>query len=511
MKQLERDLTKLYHSLLNKEFIARKAGDDADPLYRLSAINLVRYITLRNQDLRNVHDHLSDLGISSLRSCEGYVMQNVVSVLRLVKLLNGEIWANEVKVETIGYKASKKLIAKHTKQLFNLKRKNRTTKIMVTIPLEAAFDNDLVRELLAQGMEIARINLKEGSRQEWELIINKIQNQAKDLKCKCLIYMDIIGPEFKTGNIEITASGKNRKRFIRLRKGEHIIITADETLAKDNKKDNKGIQLETPIISVSRPSIIQDAKVGDRIFFDNDKIECRVLKKGKDDLELIVISHSTKGLKLKSNKAIYLPDTEVTEKPITKSDIANFPFIMQHADIVGFSYLKSAADVEILYKEMDSYDRNDLGVILKIRSKESFENLPMILLEAMKKPRIGIMIDREDLSVEVGAERIAEIQDQIMWICEAAHVPVIWASQVLEKMVQTGKATKAEITDAAKSARAECVMLNKGPFVTETVATLSNILQKMEGHTSKKKSVMRALKVSQKNMDRLGMNISTHL
>jgi pyruvate kinase len=88
---------------------------------------------------------------------------------------------------------------------------------------------------------------------------------------------------------------------------------------------------------------------------------------------------------------------------------------------------------------------------------------------------------------------------------------VIWASQVLEKMVQTGKATKAEITDAAKSARAECVMLNKGPFVAETVATLSNILQKMEGHTSKKKSVMRALKVSQKNMDRLGMNILTHL
>ena len=135
MKQLERDITKLYHSLLNKEFISRKAGEDADPLYRLSAINLVRYITLRNQDLRNVHDHLSDLGISSLRSCEGYVMQNVLSVLRLVKLLNGEIWANEVKVETIGYKASKKLLIKHTKQLLNLKNKNWSTKIMVTIPL----------------------------------------------------------------------------------------------------------------------------------------------------------------------------------------------------------------------------------------------------------------------------------------------------------------------------------------------------------------------------------------
>jgi pyruvate kinase len=98
-----------------------------------------------------------------------------------------------------------------------------------------------------------------------------------------------------------------------------------------------------------------------------------------------------------------LPDTEINEKPITKSDLANLPFIMKHADIVGYSYLKNTEDVKTLYQELDKFDRKDLGVILKIRNTESFENLPMILLEAMRKSRLGIMIDREDLSTEVGA------------------------------------------------------------------------------------------------------------
>ena len=195
---------------------------------------------------------------------------------------------------------------------------------MVTIPLEAAFDNSLIRELLTQGMEIARIDLSEVTINEWNLIVNKIHNQANELERKCLIYMDIIGPEFITSNIAITTSGAKRKRFIRLKKSEHIIITADGKLVKDNKKDHKGVQLETPIIPISQLSIIQDSNIGDRVLFDNGKIECRVLKKSKDKLE----SHSTKGLKLKPSKSIYLPDKEINEKPITKSDLANLPFIM---------------------------------------------------------------------------------------------------------------------------------------------------------------------------------------
>ncbi len=92
-----------------------------------------------------------------------------------------------------------------------------------------------------------------------------------------------------------------------------------------------------------------------------------------------------------------------------------------------------------------------------------------------------------------------------MWICEAAHIPIVWATQVLQNITATGVATSAEITDTAESARAKCVLLKSGPYVIEAVAMLSRVLEKMEGHYSIKKKVMCALKVSMKNLDRIGI------
>ena len=105
---------------------------------------------------------------------------------------------------------------------------------------------------------------------------------------------------------------------------------------------------------------------------------------------------------------------------------------------------------------------------------------------------------RGDLAIECGWERLAEIQEEILWICEAAHMPVIWATQVLEQLSKKGLYSRAEITDAAMSERAECVMLNKGPFVLAAVQTLDNVLMRMEAHQVKKRSMMRPLKLAQK-------------
>jgi len=237
--------------LINKEFIAKQVGEAADPSYRLSAMNLVRYITLRNQDLRNVHDHLSELGISSLRSCEGYVMDNVTSVLRIVKLLNEEKWTPPAEVETIGYKASKKLLKKHTKQLFNTKKRNRDTMIMVTVPREAAFDPDMIRQLIVQGMEIARINLCEGSPVEWMMLIDNVKEQRDLLGLDCKIYMDLSGPKFKVGKIEIEKETGKIKKFIRLHKGDHLVLSSKPSNTKDIHIGSKGQSLINPVVSVS--------------------------------------------------------------------------------------------------------------------------------------------------------------------------------------------------------------------------------------------------------------------
>jgi pyruvate kinase len=97
------------------------------------------------------------------------------------------------------------------------------------------------------------------------------------------------------------------------------------------------------------------------------------------------------------------------------------------------------------------------------------------------------MIARGDLAVECGFERLAEAQEEILWVCEAAHVPVIWATQVLENLTKQGLPSRAEITDAAASVRAECVMLNKGPFVLDSVHVLDDILSRVEGQQEHRK------------------------
>ncbi|MFK7983482.1 MAG: pyruvate kinase, partial [Saprospiraceae bacterium] len=160
-------------------------------------------------------------------------------------------------------------------------------------------------------------------------------------------------------------------------------------------------------------------------------------------------------------------------------------------------------DVQKLYQELTTLKNEDIGVVFKIENKEAFENLSLILFEAMKRPKIGVMIARGDLAVELGYERISEVQQQILWFCEAAHIPVIWATQVLESLAKKGIATRAEVSDASLSAQAECVMLNKGPFIVETVQMLKQILVRMEAHGVKKKSTMRALNVAKLKLDKL--------
>jgi pyruvate kinase len=115
----------------------------------------------------------------------------------------------------------------------------------------------------------------------------------------------------------------------------------------------------------------------------------------------------------------------------------------------------------------------------------------------MRRPVIAVMVARGDLGIEIGFERMAEIQEEILWLCEAAHVPVIWATQVLESLVKRGLPSRAEVTDAAMSGRAECVMLNKGPHILLALDFLSDVLARMEGHHSKKSSLMRKLSVAE--------------
>jgi pyruvate kinase len=157
------------------------------------------------------------------------------------------------------------------------------------------------------------------------------------------------------------------------------------------------------------------------------------------------------------------------------------------------SFVKTVDDVRELRALLQLKGKRQPAIVLKIETRRGFENLPAMLLEAMKAPCCAVMIARGDLAVECGFERMAEVQEDILWLCEAAHVPVNWATQVLETLAKEGLPSRAEVTDAAMANRAECVMLNKGPYVVEAVKALDDIIRRMHGHQAKKRSMLREL------------------
>jgi pyruvate kinase len=179
---------------------------------------------------------------------------------------------------------------------------------------------------------------------------------------------------------------------------------------------------------------------------------------------------------------------------VTEKDASDLRFVAANADMVGLSFIRNVSDVESLWARLAEFGGENLGVVLKIETRRAFEMLPDLLLQAMRSPSFGVMIARGDLAVECGFERLAEVQEEILWLCEAAHTPVIWATQVLQTLAKTGMLSRAEVTDAAVGERAECVMLNKGPHIVDAMRVLDNILQRMQAHQSKKRSMLRRLR-----------------
>ena len=200
--------------------------------------------------------------------------------------------------------------------------------------------------------------------------------------------------------------------------------------------------------------------------------------------------------KLRADKGINLPDSELHLDALTSKDLDDLRFIVKNADIVGYSFVRRAEDVQRLYDVLKTLGRPDMPTLLKIENRQAFERLPSLLMASLRSSTSGVMIARGDLAVELGWQRLAEVQEEILWMCEAAHMPVVWATQVLESLAKTGMPSRAEITDAAMSVRAECVMLNKGPYILETVNMLSGILRRMKGHQAKKRPLLRKLRLA---------------
>jgi pyruvate kinase len=236
--------------------------------------------------------------------------------------------------------------------------------------------------------------------------------------------------------------------------------------------------------------MLDDVKPGENVWFDDGRIGGVVRSVGADRVEVSITHANTTGLTLGADKGINLPDSTLRIPPLTPRDLEELRFIAERADIVGLSFVRAAEDVHALQARLAALQHPDLRLVLKIETRRAVEHLPSLLMAAMRSAAAGVMIARGDLAVECGFERLAEVQEEILWMAEASHMPVIWATQVLETLAKQGIPSRAEITDAAMGERAECVMLNKGPYILVAVRALDDILTRMQAHQRKKAAML---------------------
>ncbi|MBS1796124.1 MAG: pyruvate kinase [Acidobacteria bacterium] len=573
---------------------------------RDSARNLVHYVALRRHDLRALQSALARHGISSLGRSESHVMANIGKALKLLHRILGKPnpFPSDDEKEP-GPDEGDRILRERTDRLLGKKPPRRKVRIMVTLPGEAADDRELVRELIAGGMDCARINCAHDSPAEWSRMIGNIRQARDAVGRECRICIDIAGPKLRTGALEpgprvlklrpvrdafgrvvkaarirltpagspdpapaaaqlkMTAnflsglrpgdnlkfrdaraarrvltitetdgrslwaecrqtayitpetnfvSGKPgrkkrsatageippREQFITLRRGDRLILTKTQKPGRPARLDENGLAAEPARIPCSLPGVFDFVRPDEQIWFDDGRIGGRIAAVGADEMVCEITHPDTGTRKLRAAKGINFPDSDLRFPSLTAKDLKDLEFIVRHADFCGYSFVRSAADVVQLRDRLKKLGGEHLGVVLKIETRQGFDHLPEILLTALTVPSIGVMIARGDLAVETGFERLAEVQEEILWICEAAHVPVIWATQVLEELSKDGIYSRAEITDAAMSERAECVMLNKGAFIVEAVRALGGILERMESHQEKKRPLLRHLCLADK-------------
>ena len=466
-------------SRLRRERHSRIERDEFVP----SAQNLAAYLALRRRDLRTLQASLMRWGLSSLGRSESRVLATLDAVVASL----GSLCAS-TRTDLPDYPDEQRMfagantIAQEADTIFGRYSRAREARIMVTLPTEAGEEPRYLQTLLRQGIECVRINCAHDDPDIWTAMLTNLRDaeHAVGRAEPVRVLMDLGGPKVRT--VRPRKSGKERFGI-----GDALL------LAHRVKRQNAR---EPARVGCTLPAILAQLQPGAHVWIDDGTIGARIIAKVGEDWLLEVIQAPPHGKKIRPDKGLNFPDTALNIEALTEKDRDDIAFIGQHADMVGFSFVQTASDVMLLEEELTRWQqpgRPAPAMVLKIETKQAVRNLPDLLVQAAGRRPTAVMIARGDLAVEIGYNRMAEMQEEVLWLCEAAHVPVIWATQVLENLAKEGVPSRAEVTDAAMAVRAECVMLNKGPFITEAVQLLDDVLTRMLAHQQKKTAQLRAL------------------
>lgn len=457
--------------------------------YQNSAKNLANYMAFRQKDMRHLQEELIPWGVSSLGRLEVDVMGTLNAVSKTLSLVAG----SELEDETIDYRSMRtfenryNLLNKHTDEIFGSGSDDRNTHILVTMPSEAATDKEMVGNLMEAGMDMARINCAHDDESVWEKMIDNIKEASDKSGRDCQILMDISGPKIRIKNL--LTSRRNPKLLV----GDKFLLSNQEAMTLSN-----GIEIA---INTTVPEVLSNVDKGQLVKLDDGHIEAEVIEVRDGGLICETVKTvKENGVKVKTEKGINFPDLDIKLSVLTEKDYKDLKFAAAHADVIAFSFIKSADDIKTIEDALEeelTEEKAGLPVVAKIETAEAIDNIPSIIASGSARRPFGIMVARGDLAVEIGYERLSEIQEELLWICEAAHVPVIWATQVLESLVKSGIPTRSEISDVVAGSRAECIMLNKGDYIVSGVNAVDDILKKFENHHHKKTSMLRALNIAE--------------
>ena len=599
------DISELRRHALELEQSHRTDLDSIPEDYLQSARNLLHYLSLRQHDIRDLQKRLHLFGLSRLASAEAHTIGSMDAVLRTLYALAGHPPLESAEPEGVDILSGDALLSDHALALLGEGSGPFATRIMVTLPTEAASLPKLLHNLLEAGLDLIRINCAHDNPETWLAMIANLRQAERETGRKCKIHADLAGPKLRTGaiapigrmiefkpkrdswgrvaaparvwvtsrdhpetptldvdvvlplddaliraanardilDVEDSRGSPRHLRFkerfgnswlahcfqhgyildgtrcllyredrlltqgtagplpevfqpIRLNIGDNLLVTQESQPGNSARHDEAGRLSHPASIPCTLDAVFEAARPGQSIWFDDGRIGGTILSNQNKVVSVEITHASPQGSKLRAGKGINLPDTDLAIPALTEEDKANLAVLAPHVDMIGLSFVRHPDDLADLQRELARLNANHVGTVVKIETRQGFEHLPEILLAGLRRPPLGVMVARGDLAVEVGFERLSEVQEEILWLCEAAHVPVIWATQVLETMAKRGIPSRAEVSDAALSARAECVMLNKGAYIVETTRFLSGILTRMHSHTTKHSPVMRRLAIS---------------
>ena len=332
----------------------------------------------------------------------------------------------------------------------------RRAKIVCTMG-PAVESPEKVRELIAAGMNMARLNLSHGGYQEHQSRLDQVRAAAAEAGKPVAILVDLQGPKIRLARFK---AGPHD-----LARGDIFTITTDEI---EGTKDRVGTTYK---------GLPGDCKAGDRILIDDGKVTVEVIEVKGNDVVTKVIEAGA----VSNNKGINLPGVAVSVPALSEKDMDDLRWgLRAGADFIALSFVRSAADIVDVHRIMDEVGIR-VPVIAKIEKPQAVENLQGIV-DAFD----GIMVARGDLGVELPIEDVPLVQKHCIELAREAAKPVIVATQMLDSMITNSRPTRAEATDCANAVLdgADALMLSGetsvGEFAIEAVQTMARIIERTE-------------------------------